>query len=154
MAYSVAEKATRCKPFSSRIGGFTGAESAGYVAGMVTKPQKAQKPRKGEAHRPERPKGQQHPAEAVVPVYRGRQPHLYVEEHMAAKHLDVPTLASRLDQHEKSVYRALREPSRIWKEVWAWADAIGLDDWRDLTMPPSHPSVDKVIVRSLTNTKP
>lgn len=61
---------------------------------------------------------------------------------MAAKHIDGPRLAGRLGMHEKALYKALREPSRIWKNIGAWAEAIGLEDWRDLTMPPGQPSVD------------
>lgn len=44
--------------------------------------------------------------------------------------------------HEKAVSKALANPSRIWKSVGAWAYAIGLDDWRDLTRPPGKPSID------------
>lgn len=61
---------------------------------------------------------------------------------MEAKHLEVVRLAGRLGMHEKAVSKALSQPSRIWKNIGAWAEAIGLEDWRDLTMPPGRPSLD------------
>jgi hypothetical protein len=61
---------------------------------------------------------------------------------MAKANVDIARLAERLEQHPKSISRSLKEQSRIWEKVEAWADALGLDDWRDLTRPPGKPSVD------------
>lgn len=104
---------------------------------MATRPQKPQRHQGNRPSQPSRP----------TQIHGTKHPHLYVQEHLEAKHLDVPRLAGRLGQHEKSVYRSLREQSRIWKEIELWAEAIGLEDWRDLTMPPDQPSVDARINR-------
>ena len=61
---------------------------------------------------------------------------------MEARGLDVDQMAGRLDMARESVYRCPRERSRIWENVQAWSDAIGLDHWQDLTRPPGQPSVD------------
>jgi len=95
----------------------------GYVAAMATK------------SRPQRPM-------RPTKIRKGSTPHLYVREHMEAKGLDAVQMAGRLDMHEKSVYRSLAEPSRVWENIEAWADALGLDHWQDLTRPPGQPSVD------------
>lgn len=91
-----------------------------YVAVMATKT------------RPQRPSR----------IRKGATPHLYVREHMEAKGLDALQMAGRLEMHEKSIYRALKEPSRVWESIEAWADALGLDHWQDLTRPPGELSVD------------
>lgn len=74
------------------------------------------------------------------------RPHLYVREHLKARGLSVQQLADRLDMTRESTYRAMREQHRIgFTEIPAWADAIGLDRWQDLTRPPGQPSIDAVI---------
>ena len=128
MAPIVTDTATRSTEKSSRPGGFHTKPVGRYVTGMVTK-------RKKPADRPAK-------TAEVVRIHKGKHPHLYVEEHMQVRGITVPMLAHRLDQHEKSVYRSLREQGRIWKEIEVWADALGLEDWRDLTLAPNNPSVD------------
>lgn len=61
---------------------------------------------------------------------------------MEARHIDVDQMAGRLDIARESVYRCLRERTRIWENIGAWADALGLEHWQDLTRPPNQPSVD------------
>lgn len=108
---------------SNPFGGLVESVAMGYVAAMATK---------SRPQRPTRPSR----------IRKGSTPHLYVREHMEAKGLDAVQMAGRLEMHEKSVYRALNEQSRIWENIEAWADALALDHWQDLTRPPGQPSVD------------
>lgn len=79
----------------------------------------------------------------VTRIRPGTRPHLYIKEHLKARGLSVPRLAERLNLTRESTYRAMREQHRIsTPEIKAWADAIGLERWQDLTRPPGQPSID------------
>lgn len=83
-------------------------------------------------------------ASGMVTRIRGAaRPHLYIKEHLKVRGLSVPQLADRLDMTRESTYRAMREQNRIaFTEIPAWAEAIGLDRWQDLTRLPGQPSID------------
>lgn len=82
-------------------------------------------------------------SEMVTRIRSGARPHLYVREHLKDRRLSVRQLADRLDMTREYTYRAMREQHRIaYTEIPAWADAIGLDRWQDLTRPPGQPSID------------
>ena len=81
--------------------------------------------------------------EMVTRIRGAARPHLYIKEHLKARTLSVQQLADRLDMTRESTYRAMREQHRIaYTEIPAWAEAIGLDRWQDLTRPPGQPSID------------
>ena len=132
MREMVADLATPRKGFSSRPDRLLPPVAARYVASMATRPHKPQRKQR---------------TASVTRIRAGKVPHLYVKEHMEAARLDAPRLAGRLEMHEKAVYKAIKEQSRIWKDIQAWAHALGLEDWRDLTMPPGQPSIDARIDR-------
>lgn len=83
-------------------------------------------------------------ATGMVTRIRGRaRPHLYIKEHLRARGLSVDQVAGRLGMTRESTYRSIREQHRIgYTEISAWAEAIGLERWQDLTRPPGEPSID------------
>jgi hypothetical protein len=63
-------------------------------------------------------------------------------EHMKAKGISAEKLGGRLGIARESVYRAIKNPGSIWRDIAAWAEALDMDHWQDLTRPPDEPSVD------------
>lgn len=83
----------------------------------------------------------------MVPrIGKGRRLHVYLAEWMEHRRIDDKRLAERLDVDRVTVTRWRKDEDRLDpSKMSAIAEALDLDDPRELFSPPDRPSLDAIV---------
>lgn len=84
----------------------------------------------------------------------GRKPHLYIDEHMAAKGMGDADVADRLDRDRTTIWKWRKKGQKISiNELAELAHALDMEDWREFLRPPGEESVDVIVDKAPANVR-